>query len=81
MNDERVDGVVQFVQSLQGNHGLWGYQKPQASRWVTFDVLRSLSRLDTEGDWVSLEPRTPFEGILEYRKDTEGFTFSLARST
>lgn len=68
LNDERVSGVVQFIQSLQGSHGLWEYQKPQASRWVTFDVLRSLSRLDTEGDWVSLEPRTPFEGYSRIQK-------------
>jgi hypothetical protein len=27
---------------------------------VTFDLLRSLARLDETGDWLSLEPRTPF---------------------
>lgn len=62
LNDERISDLVTFIQELQGEYGLWDYQKPHASRWVTFDLLRSLSRLDTEGDWVSLEPRTPFEG-------------------
>lgn len=68
LNDERVRDLVEFVQGLQGKYGLWEYQNPQASRWVTFDLLRSLSRLDTEGDWVSLEPRTPFEGYPRIQK-------------
>ena len=68
LQDERVSDLVTFIQGLQGDYGLWDYQKPQASRWVTFDVLRSLSRLDTEGDWVSLEPRTPFEGYPRVQK-------------
>ena len=59
--DERVDDVVKFVQGLQGPYGLWEYApKPQVSRWLTFDVLRSLAQLDAEGDWLSQEPRTPF---------------------
>lgn len=65
-DDPRVDGVVEFVRDLQGSYGLWEYAaRPQASRWMTFDLLRSLSRLDegagrTSG-WLSLEPRTPFQ--------------------
>jgi hypothetical protein len=62
LDDERISDVVAFVQSIQGVYGLWEYQNPQASRWVTFDVLRSLSRLEPDGDWVSCEPRTPFQG-------------------
>lgn len=60
-SDPRVAALVNFVRSLQGPYGLWEYRpQPQASRWVTFDLLRSLSRLDETGDWLSLEPRTPF---------------------
>ena len=60
--DERIAELVDFVRELQGPYGLWEYSaRPQASRWVTFDLLRSLSRLDEDGDWVSLEPRTPFQ--------------------
>jgi len=37
---------VDFVGQLQGPNGLWEYAaRPQASRWVTFDLLRSLLRL------------------------------------
>lgn len=61
-DDERVADLVGFVRDQQGPYGLWTYQpRPQASRWVTFDLLRSLSRFDEAGDWLSLEPRTPFQ--------------------
>ena len=62
LEDERVADVVRFVSGLQGTYGLWEYAaQPQASRWVTFELLRSLSRLDESGDWLSAEPRTPFQ--------------------
>ena len=60
--DPRVRDNVEFVQGLQGPYGLWEYERyPEASRWVTFDLLRSLSRLDDQTDWFSMEPRTPFQ--------------------
>jgi hypothetical protein len=59
--DERVASMVTFVRQQQGAFGLWEYTpRPQASRWVTFDILRSLSKLDKTVEWVSLEPRTAF---------------------
>jgi hypothetical protein len=62
LEDERVAELVEFVRGLRGPYGLWEYvSHPQASRWVTFDLLRSLSRLNETGDWISLEPRTPFQ--------------------
>ena len=61
LSDARVADIVTFVQGLQGEYGLWDVASPQASRWVTFDLLRSLSRLDRAGDWVTYEPRTPFQ--------------------
>jgi hypothetical protein len=62
LEDARLADIVAFVRRQQGAYGLWEYpRRPQASRWVTFDLLRSLSRLDQSGDWVSLEPRTPFQ--------------------
>ena len=61
LDDPRVAALVAFVEEQQGPYGLWDVEPPQASRWVTFDLLRSLSRLDTSGDWVSQEPRTPFQ--------------------
>lgn len=62
LEDQRITDIAKFVGRLQGTYGLWEYaSRPQASRWVTFDLLRSLSRLDKTGDWLSLEPRTPFQ--------------------
>lgn len=70
-DDERIAGLITFVQQLQGPYGLWTYApRPQASRWVTFDLLRSFSRLDETTDWLSLEPRTPFQA---YPKRTRRF--------
>ena len=61
-DDARVDEIVTFIQSLQGEYGLWdAADHPEASRWVTYDLLYSLSRLDTQGEWASAEPRTPFQ--------------------
>jgi hypothetical protein len=60
--DPRLAEKVEFVRELQGPYGLWEYQRfPEVSRWVSFDILRSLSRLDEETDWFSMEPRTPFQ--------------------
>ena len=63
-NDERIADLVAFVKGLQGPYGLWEYTpRPQATRWVTYDILRSLSGL-AQGDdagWLTMEPRTPFQ--------------------
>lgn len=61
VDDHRLADLTAYLRELQGEYGLWEYaNRPQASRWVTFDILRSLSRLDAETAWVTLEPRTPF---------------------
>jgi hypothetical protein len=62
--DPRISDLIAFIRGLQGPYGLWEYiERPQVSRWLTFDLLRSLSQLDknTAADWFSLEPRTPFQ--------------------
>jgi hypothetical protein len=59
--DPRVADLIRFVEGLRGPNGLWEYPaKPQASHWVTFDLLRSLAAMDRGRDWFSIEPRTPF---------------------
>jgi hypothetical protein len=69
LEDPRVADNVAFVQELQGPYGLWEYERhPEVSRWVTFDLLRSLSRLDQETDWFSMEPRTPFQAYPKKAK-------------
>lgn len=62
LEDARVADMVAFVKNLQGPYGLWEYtSRPEVSRWVSFHLLRSLSRIDKETGWFSLEPRTPFQ--------------------
>ena len=70
-DDPRVADGVAFVSGLQGRFGLWEYAaRPQVSRWVTFDLLPSLPRLKggEPGEWISLEPRTPFQAYPQRRK-------------
>ncbi len=65
VDDPRVADAVSFVREQQGTYGLWEYaRRPQVSRWVTFDLLRSLSRIDQDPDWVLMEPRTAFRPYL-----------------
>ncbi len=69
LDDPRIREIADFILGMQGPYGLWTYEKhPQASRWVTFDLLRSLSRLEEMGDWLSLEPRTPFQAYRRLDK-------------
>jgi hypothetical protein len=61
-DDDRVGDLLIFILSLQGEYGLWEYAaRPQISRWLTYDLMRSLSQMDQSSDWLSLEPRTPFQ--------------------
>ena len=67
--DQRVSNLVDFATELRGPYGLWNNAaRPQCDRWLTFDVLRSLARLDAETEWVSMEPRTPFQPYPSRRK-------------
>ena len=69
LDDPRVADLLKFVVSLPGEYGLWDYPpRPQISRWLTFDLLRSLSRMEESGQWVSSEPRTPFRAYMKRGK-------------
>lgn len=69
VGDGRVEDLVEYIKGIQGPYGLWEYlPKPQAGRWVTFDILRSLSRLTRDTDWVTMEPRTPFSTYPRQKK-------------
>jgi hypothetical protein len=60
--DARVAEMVDFVTGLQGPFGLWEYPaQPEAARWITFDLLRSLTRVAEETDWLDTGPPLPFQ--------------------
>jgi hypothetical protein len=61
-NDTRVAELVQFIFGLRQPGGGFPYvPKPQASRWVSFDLIRSLSRIREDIDWIPSDPSTPFQ--------------------
>lgn len=69
LEDPRLAALLEFILGLQGSYGLWEYPpRPQITRWLTFDLLRSCARLDIHSDWVSLEPRTPFRAYPKRRR-------------
>jgi hypothetical protein len=48
-DDPRVADLLTFIGSLQGKYGLWEYRdRPQISRWLTFDLTRSIGLLDQD---------------------------------
>jgi hypothetical protein len=59
--DERVRGLVEFVTGLRGPAGLWELPASRAcSRWLSFDLLRSLAGIEGDSGWTSALPRTHF---------------------
>ncbi|MCZ6889336.1 MAG: hypothetical protein O7H39_12630 [Gammaproteobacteria bacterium] len=67
--DARVADAIEFVTALQGPNGLWSHRSaPHCDRWLSYDILRSLSRIDESTDWISMEPRTPFQPYGRKRK-------------
>ncbi len=68
-DDERISDFIEFIKSEQGEYGLWDYlAHPKATRWLTFDLLRSLSHIEENVDWISAEPRTPFQAYPKKKK-------------
>ena len=69
LEDPRVEELSQFVIDQRGENGLWGYNsKHQASKWVTYDLLRTLNDLGKDANWTGSEPRTPFQPYPVRRK-------------
>lgn len=65
-DDERISELIEFVKFEQGEYGLWENSRyPQVTRWLTFDLLRSLSKIEKNKDWISFEPKTPFKAYYE----------------
>jgi Squalene-hopene cyclase C-terminal domain len=66
--DDRVAELIDFLLGRRGASGLWEHPVyPELSRWLTFDILASLRRLEA-GDWVGLAFRTPFRAYPAARR-------------
>jgi hypothetical protein len=59
-DDERVGDLVEFLLTQRRDNGLWEHPTyPELSRWLTYDILASLRRLQG-GDWAGVAFRTGF---------------------
>ena len=67
-SDQRMKDLVEYIKNQQGPYGLWEYVKPRASKWVSYDILKTLKDVLSESDWFTLEPRTPFQPYPTKRK-------------
>ena len=68
-DDNRISDFIEFIKFEQGEFGLWDYiPNPKATRWLTFDLLRSLSNIIENEEWISTEPRTPFQAYPKKMK-------------
>jgi len=71
LDDDRVLELLNIVKNEQGEYGIWSCPiHPQASRWLTFDLLRTFSHLESSTEWFSTQPRIPFQ---EYTKKMKRF--------
>lgn len=60
-SDPRVEDLIKWILNQQGQYGLWEYAPhPEVSRWVTFDILRSLRAIDNTTDWFCTKQRKHF---------------------
>jgi len=65
-DDDRISDFIEFIKSEQGEFGLWDYiAHPKVTRWLTFDLLRSLTLINENVEWISSEPHTPFQAYLK----------------
>ena len=66
-DDPRVSDLVAFLVARRGTAGLWEHpERPDLSRWLTFDLLASLRRLEG-GEWEGGAPRLPFRATSSPR--------------
>ena len=67
--DERVRDLIKWIQESRNEFGIWEYQPdPSATRWITFDILRSLQKIDSEGEWATSELRTRYQSYPSRKK-------------
>ena len=65
-DDKRIEEYIEYIKKEQGKYGLWEYSShPRITRWLTFDLLRSLSFLEENKNWVTFEPITPFQAYFK----------------
>lgn len=70
-NDERVADLIDWISQQQSKYGLWEYEgRPEASRWISYDILSSLSKVDERSEWFTSEVRSRYSS---YRREKKRF--------
>jgi hypothetical protein len=59
--DDRVRELINFLETQRTASGLWRYHQPEASKWISFEIIHCLEKIPVKGDWQPQEPRTPFQ--------------------
>ena len=60
-DDSRIQNILEFVKKSINKFGLLIYiPNIQASRWITFDIKRSLKELKIEKEWITNDMKVPF---------------------
>ncbi|MFW9786113.1 MAG: prenyltransferase/squalene oxidase repeat-containing protein [Candidatus Thorarchaeota archaeon] len=60
-SDPRVEDLIDWILEQQGQYGLWEYTPhPEVTRWISFDILRTLGKIDDSTDWISTKKRKHF---------------------
>ncbi|MFW9930224.1 MAG: hypothetical protein ACFFD1_12590 [Candidatus Thorarchaeota archaeon] len=68
-DDKRLKNILSFIENEMNEFNLIQYfSKPQATRWINFDILRSITNLKMIKEWVSKEPTTPFTRYFRVKK-------------
>ncbi|MFW9806832.1 MAG: hypothetical protein ACFFFK_08895, partial [Candidatus Thorarchaeota archaeon] len=68
-SDPRVEDLISWILEAQGDYGLWEYPPhPEVSRWISFDIIRSLKGIDEETEWISMKERKKFAAYPRKKK-------------
>jgi hypothetical protein len=67
--DPRVEELTQWIREQQGEFGLWEYAPHlEVTRWISFDVLRSLKNIDDSTEWITTKQRRKFASYPRKKK-------------
>ena len=68
-SDARVSDLIEWIIEQQGEYGLWEYAShPEVTRWISFDILRSLRNIDDSTEWFSTKKRKQFAAYPRKKK-------------
>jgi len=68
-NDQRVKNIIELLLSSCNNSGLFEYrQKPHFSKWLSYEILRTIESIADSSEWQSNEPSTPFQAYPKSNK-------------